>query len=326
MKKHKMTLVQIHKATVAQLFDHFASLSKTSIRGEDFILVPGSTRMPLLVAHADTVHRQLPELILMDEVKGILSSPTGLGADDRAGVYAILTLWENLSPKPGLLLCDKEERGGIGAYNAAYDIYDNLQEYPFYVEIDRKGSGEAVFYNYEHQEFISYIESFGFKEDYGIFSDVTTLGTETKKCSVNLSAGYELAHTNGEYLRLDALNYTIKQGKKLMLSMLHNPPKKLSFRLPKPPKLEKLYGYRSWNRYADDDLPAVDDYMKMDDKSKSKWDMWDSHGRYGKQCEMCGSDAEVRYTNLTYGYLCSECYSEWMEAEGEYEKEVKLKS
>jgi hypothetical protein len=312
MKKHKKTLVQIHKATVSELFDHFASLSKTSIRGEDFILVPGSTRMPLLVAHADTVHRQLPDMILVDETKGILSSPTGLGADDRAGVYAILTLWENLSPKPGLLLCDKEESGGIGAYNASYDIYDQLQEYPFYVEIDRKGSGEAVFYNYEHQEFISYIESFGFKEEYGIFSDVTTLGTETKKCSVNLSAGYELAHTLGEYLRLGALEYTVKHAKKLMLSMLHSPPK-ISFRLPKPPKYEKFYGYSS--RYLHDydaDLPAVDEYMK----DTGYYD-WKAQGRYGKQCEMCGSDAETRYSNLTYGYLCAPCYQEWYDAEDE---------
>ena len=251
-------------------------------------------------------------MILLDEVKRILSSPTGIGADDRAGVHAILTLWENLSPKPGLLLCDKEETGGIGAFNASYDIYDQLQEYPFFVEIDRKGMGECVFYNYEHQEFISYIESFGFKEEYGIFSDITTLGSETKKCSVNLSAGYELAHTLGEYLRLGALEYTVKHAKKLMLSMLHSPPK-ISFRLPKPPKHEKFYGYGShYLHNYDVDLPAVDDYMK----DTGYYD-WKAQGRYGKPCEMCGSDAETRYSNLTYGYLCAECFQEWFDAEDE---------
>ena len=35
------------------------------------------------------------------------------------------------------------------------------------------------------------------------------------------------------------------------------------------------------------------------------------------QCEMCGSDAETRYSNLTYGYLCAECYQEWYDAEDE---------
>lgn len=312
MKKHRMDLIEILKATEKELFDHLASLHPKAIRGNDFILVPGSTRMPLLVAHADTVHHQLPEIILIDEVKGILTSPTGLGADDRAGVWAILTLWENLSPKPGLLLCDHEESGGIGAWNASYDVYGQLQEYPYFVEIDRKGSGEAVFYNHEHQPFIDYIESFGFKEEYGIFSDITTLGTETKKCSVNLSAGYELAHTKGEYLRLDALNHTIKSAKKLMLSMLHTPPK-ISFRLPKPPRHESLYGYSS--RYLHDydtDLLAVDDYMK----GTGYYD-WKAQGRHGKQCEMCGSDAETRYANLTYGYLCAECFQEWFDAEDE---------
>jgi hypothetical protein len=323
MKKHKLNLIQIHKASTKVLLNHFATLHPKAIKGEDFVYVPGSTRMPLLVAHADIIHPDIPQLILIDEIKGILSSPTGLGADDRAGVYAILTLWENLDPKPGMLLCDKEETGGIGAWNASYDIYDQLQEYPFYVEIDRKGSGECVFYNYEHQEFIDYIESFGFKEEYGIFSDITTLGTETKKCSVNLSAGYELAHTKGEYLKLDALNYTIKHGRKLMLSMLHNPPKDLRFRLPKPPKKEKLYGYSSFNhgydsyngysengRFMDDDLPDVDAYMKHPEK-------YDWHGRSGryKCCDQCGSDAEVKYANLNYGHLCIECYRDWMDFE-----------
>lgn len=310
MKQHKLTLLQTLKSTPDELLDYFAALHPESIVGEDFVFVPGDVRMPLLVAHADIVHKTLPEVILIDQVKRIMSSPTGIGADDRAGVYAILTLWENLTPKPGLLLTDKEETGGIGAFNASYDIYDQLQEYPFYVEIDRKGSGECVFYNYEHQEFISYIESFGFKEEYGIFSDISTLGTETKKCSVNLSAGYELAHTLGEYLRLDALNYTVKHAKKLMLSMLHSPPK-ISFRLPKPPKHEKFYGYSS--HYLHDynaDLPAVDDYMK----DTGYYD-WKAQGRSGNPCEMCGSDAETRYANLTYGYLCAECYREWIDAE-----------
>jgi|GEM_PF-7068804 len=323
MKKHKMDLLKIFKATPGALLDHFATLHPQSVVGEDFVFVSGSTRMPLLVAHADTVHRKLPEVILIDQVKRIMSSPTGIGADDRAGVHAILTLWENLDPKPGLLLCDKEETGGIGAYNASYDIYDHLQDYPFYVEIDRKGSGECVFYNYEHQEFISYIESFGFKEDYGIFSDITTLGSETKKCSVNLSAGYELAHTLGEYLRLDALEYTIRQARKLMLSMLHSPPKKLSFRLRRPPKKEKSYSYgfgfsthaRGFGRFMDDDdhdLPAVDDYMKG-----TGFDRWKQQEGYGKSCERCGSNAETRYANLTYGYLCAPCYQEWFDAEDE---------
>jgi hypothetical protein len=325
MKKHKLSLIQIHKASTQTLLDHFAALHTKAIKGEDFVYVPGSTRMPLLVAHADIIHLEIPKLILIDEVKGILSSPTGLGADDRAGVHVILTLWENLDPKPGLLLCDKEETGGIGAYNASYDIYDQLQNYPFYVEIDRKGQGECVFYNHEHQEFIDYIESFGFKEKYGIFSDVTTLGAETKKCSVNLSAGYELAHTKGEYLKLEAMNYTIRHARKLMLGMLHNPPKKLSFRLPKPPKKE--YGYRPFHdqyelygKFMDDDLPDVDEYMKNPNRYG-----WDGRGDKNKSCDQCGSDADVKYTNLEYGYQCIECYRDWAEFQDEAQGRVNRK-
>ena len=87
----------------------------------------------------------------------------------------------------------------------------------------------------------------------------------------------------------------------------------------KPPKHEKFYGYSS--RYLHDydaDLPAVDDYMKG-----TGYDDWKAQGRYGKACEMCGSNAETRYANLTYGYLCAPCYQEWFDAEDEMTEGLK---
>jgi uncharacterized Zn ribbon protein len=44
---------------------------------------------------------------------------------------------------------------------------------------------------------------------------------------------------------------------------------------------------------------------------------WDGRSDKHKVCDQCGSDAEVKYTNLEYGYLCVECYHDWAEAEDE---------
>jgi len=306
-KKHMKTLVFILRSTPEQLLTYFATLHPKATKGDKFTYVPGDYRMPLLVAHADTVHKELPAKIFLDEKKRLMTSPTGIGGDDRAGVHALLSLYAALVPKPGLLLCDEEESGGYGATSASYDLFDELQKYPFFIEIDRRGTGGCVFYNDEHEEFIKYIESFGFKEETGIYSDIRTLGEETKKCSVNLSAGYEYAHTNNETLDLDSLEYTIRHTKAIMLAMLTNPPK-ISFKLPKPAKIKK-YDYSSstrWNsewdsEFTDRDAPetqVVDKYFKTK--------------KYGAECEECGSEDDVKYTDLRYGYLCSGCRA-WVE-------------
>jgi len=327
-----MTLIQAHKASTKELFNYFMTLGPKAIRGETFVYVPGSTRMPLLVAHADTVHLELPKLILLDEKKGILSSPTGLGADDRAGVYGILCLHASLDPKPGLLLCDEEESGGIGAYDASWDIADHLRPYPFMIELDRKGSGECVFYNDESQAFIEYIESFGFKEDYGIFSDVMFLGEGLRKTSVNLSIGFERAHTLGEYLDLRSMNYTIKHTKRIMLNVLHTKAsKQISFKLPKPAmKGHTSYGFNSedsrewdnfratgpkpWARQNDSPPPDVDEYMEDSFGSRDAWDRRPkTFMGNARVCESCRSNEEVKYTDVTYGYLCAGCYQDWLE-------------
>ena len=45
-----------------------------------------------LVAHMDTVFKSPPRNIYFDTDKGVIWSPEGLGADDRAGVFAILNI------------------------------------------------------------------------------------------------------------------------------------------------------------------------------------------------------------------------------------------
>ena len=57
----------------------------------DYIYAKGDIPIAL-VAHMDTVFENPPSNIYYDREKGVLWSPEGLGADDRAGIFAILKI------------------------------------------------------------------------------------------------------------------------------------------------------------------------------------------------------------------------------------------
>ena len=56
---------------------------------DGFVYAQGSFPV-LLVAHLDTVHSKLPNMILYDKDQNIVSSPNGIGGDDRCGVFCAI--------------------------------------------------------------------------------------------------------------------------------------------------------------------------------------------------------------------------------------------
>lgn len=159
----------------------------------------------LLVAHLDTVHIKTPTDIFTDHEKGVIWSPQGIGGDDRAGVYGVLKVLEHC--KPHVLFLHDEEIGGIGADYATYHL--DPPEVNYMIEFDRKGVGEAVFYQCGNKEFQDFILGFGFNKNYGSFSDISVLSPIWDLASVNLSIGYHNAHTLHEYIVLDQLYDTV---------------------------------------------------------------------------------------------------------------------
>ena len=175
----------------------------------------------MLVAHLDTVLKQPPhkDLIYYDSKQAVMWSPCGLGVDDRAGVYSVLYLvqWCPTNRRPHILFTTGEEDGGIGA--SAF-----LADYPevklkYIIELDRCGTDDCVFYDCDSDDFIEYVSSFGFTEDFGIFSDISILCPSWKICGVNLSIGYDYEHSTREMLSIRAMNRTIKRVKKMILDI-----------------------------------------------------------------------------------------------------------
>lgn len=195
----------------ASLREYFGSKGYHYQVSEGFLYVEG-THPVLLVAHLDTVHSKLPYVICKSKDNDIWMSPLGIGGDDRNGVYIILKLLEKF--KCHVVFCEKEEVGGIGASRFAKSgIAPDVQ---YIVEFDRKGADDCVFYDCDNPEFESFVESFGFKSSWGTFSDISTIAPKLGIAAVNLSSGYENAHTNYEIISRSVIQSVIDRSAEML--------------------------------------------------------------------------------------------------------------
>ena len=64
-----------------------------------------------------------------------------------------------------------------------------------------------------------YVESYGYVEELGSYSDVADLTAEYEIPHINVSVGYHAQHTNSEELHLDELNLSLHR----VFRMLNNP-------------------------------------------------------------------------------------------------------
>lgn len=125
--------------------------------GKGYLYGPGTVPV-LLVAHMDTVHQKLPRYICRSDDGRVIMSPDGIGGDDRAGVYMILEIIK--AHRCHVLFCEDEEIGRLGAQMF---IRSGIRpEVNYIVELDRRGSGDAVFYSCANKEFEEFIHRFGF--------------------------------------------------------------------------------------------------------------------------------------------------------------------
>lgn len=216
-----------------------------------FIYAKGSLPV-MLVAHMDTVHKEPVKTICYSKDGTIVMSPEGIGGDDRAGVYMILQIIKK--HRCHVLFCEDEEVGGVGAQEFAGS--DIKPEINYIVELDRRGSNDAVFYDCDNPEFTKFVIGFGFKEDMGSFSDISVIAPELKVAAVNISAGYYHEHSRHEFVDLCVIEKNIG----LVGKMVSSPSEKFEY-------IEVIYLHRDlWGgRYYEDMLDFEKYYQGASD-------------------------------------------------------------
>jgi hypothetical protein len=227
------TFTDICKMTqheVKQYMKGYLASNKYHVIDQDGFLYAKGTVPVLLVAHMDTVHQEQCKEIR--NVNGKMSSPQGIGGDDRCGIFIIMNIVKEL--KCSVLLCEDEEKGCVGANkfkNATFKDNDgNDQLYiknlnvNYMVEFDRKGQNDAVFYHCGNEEFIDFVEDMtNFKFETGSVSDISVLMEPANLSAVNLSCGYYAAHTTYEYVMYDEMMDTIEAAKALIKEKCDKP-------------------------------------------------------------------------------------------------------
>lgn len=264
----------------------FHPYTYTYNRGSNGFVYSAGEIPVMLVAHLDTVHSTIPANIFYDQEQRVMWSPQGIGGDDRCGVAAIINIL-NSGYRPHILFTCGEETGGKGArefvnWCKKFNLTDRLK---YIIELDRKGTNDAVYYRCDNKEFEEYVTKFGWKTNTGSFSDISVLCPGIKIAGVNLSVGYFSQHTTSEYIDLKVVGNTIARVKK----MLEDIPEK-SFEFVEKKYDYKKYGgyYRGYEDFYEDfgnpllPKPKYNKYNKekasKDGAVKNKREEWVEHG------------------------------------------------
>lgn len=203
------------------------------IYADGFVFAKGTVPI-LLVAHMDTVHKELPRIIELNN--GKISSPQGIGGDDRCGIYMISKIIEK--HHCSVLFTEDEEIGGVGADKFVHHSCLNGLEFNYAIELDRRGKNDAVFYECDNPEFEDFITEDGdWKTDFGSYSDICDVAPALGCAAVNLSCGYYNAHTKNEYVVFSEMEANIKKVCKLIERTTEND------------KFEYIEAKHRWGKY-----------------------------------------------------------------------------
>ena len=216
----------------------YATKQESPLISEDFYF-------PLVIAHTDTVHEiegifveeeQLPNAQgeIKDALKAYnaLGNPTGIGGDDKCGVFACLTLLQEL-PYLKAAFFVSEETGCHGSRKADERFFKNVGygiqfDAPENWMITEKCFGQILFdRESEFFEKIDQVLSEGMvKEDmkYMVhpYTDVYALRNKFDFSCINFSIGYYDYHTKNEYVVIEDVFNGIEMGRKMIKELGYN--------------------------------------------------------------------------------------------------------
>ncbi len=264
----------------------------------------------LLVSHLDTVHKKKPTLndIFYDQERQVMIAPfTGIGADDRCGVFIIMNL-VLAGYRPHIAFTWDEEIGGVGARYmvSEFDMEASNVTPNFAIEFDRRGHQQAVYYDLDNKDFEDYISSFGYTTHFGSYTDICEICPAWGFAGVNLSAGYQNEHTFQELVLVDTIMDTIEKSKSILEDQMKNPH---FYGWKERSKQFSSYYNSSWGYYYPREDEEEEDYYKKWRSSKKEKNEQD-FASYD-YCDYCGTEKELNsiQDNKEWGgKICTSCY------------------
>lgn len=230
------TLVGLSQESMRRTMTTYLSKKyENVISTKDYIMAQGDIPIAL-IAHMDTVFTKPATRVYYDKEQGVMWSPDGLGADDRAGIFCIVKILQG-KYRPTIILTTDEEKGCIGASKLVERFKEAPWDLNYIIQLDRRGYTDCVFYDCDNPDFVKYVEGFGFMEEIGSLSDISVICPDWGIAGVNLSVGYEGEHSETEILHVAPLLATIEKVK-IMLSQNEIP------------KFEYIPAAFSWGMYS----------------------------------------------------------------------------
>jgi len=199
---------------------------------------------PCVVAHTDTVHNldsinivemELPneqgELKLGLKAFNDLNFPTGIGGDDKCGVYICLEILKQL-PNVKAAFFVAEETGCHGSKNADKNFFSNVG---YVLQFDAPGNSMVSEYCMGTKLFDKESEFFekcdkvlteGFnkrnKYESHPYTDVYALKNQFDFSCINFATGYYNYHSKNEYVIIEDVFNSLEIGKKMISDLGYN--------------------------------------------------------------------------------------------------------
>ena len=274
----KIQSVSGHEEMMASFIINFArkfpSVSvSTSDVGNVFLVYKKAKVYPLLVAHTDTVHPIIVPGIVVEQTplskvtietypfkikrsKGVWSSLTGIGGDDKCGIFILLSILRRLvevdGPPCKFFFPVGEENGFIGTRSALSTSNSWFSDVGYMIEPDRRGSSDIINGkgSWTSDSFLSasrlLFKQFNFHVVPGGITDITHLSTDLRISAFNVSCGYYNPHKEDEYIVEKELFHTLRFVWQFINTITG------SFLLPPlPPVPPQRYNNWSWPYYSD---------------------------------------------------------------------------
>lgn len=183
-------------------------------QGDGYVYHKGTFPV-LLCAHMDTVHEKRINTLVY--ANGTISSPQGIGGDDRCGIYMIFKILKKFDCH--VVFLEDEEIGCVGAKKFAESkTCKKLKDagLKYIIEFDRKNRNHAVTYKCDNKEFDDFITKEFFIKEHGTCSDISYIAPKLEIAAVNLSCGYYSEHHIEEWVNLKEMETVIVEAMKIL--------------------------------------------------------------------------------------------------------------